>query len=87
MTSIAFYNDNLALDHQSVCLFSQIRLYLIKYLLQLELWRILRVTIDAHFDYHDSINITETTIMILSRYYQVFSTSSLNMANSRKNEF
>ena len=24
------------------------------------------VTIDAHFDYHDSITITETTIMILS---------------------
>ena len=42
------------------------------------------VTIDAHFDYHDSITITETTItilslswhtiMILSRYHQVFST-------------
>ena len=40
------------------------------------------VTIDAHLDYHDSITITETTIMILSlsghtimilsRYYQVF---------------
>ena len=40
------------------------------------------VTIDAHFDYHDSITITETTItilslswhtiMILSRYYQGF---------------
>ena len=24
------------------------------------------VTIDAHFDYHDSITVTETTIMILS---------------------
>ena len=24
------------------------------------------VTIDAHFDYHDSITITETTITILS---------------------
>ena len=42
------------------------------------------VTIDTHFDYHDSITITETTItilslswptmMILSRYYQAFST-------------
>ena len=28
-----------ALDHQSVCLFSQIQLYLIMYLLQLELGR------------------------------------------------
>ena len=41
------------------------------------------LTIDTNFDYHDSITITETTItilslswhsiMILSRYYQVFS--------------
>ena len=47
----------------------------------------LGVTIDAHFDYHDSITITETTItilsiswhtiMILSRYYQVFLTMIL----------
>ena len=34
---IAFSNEHPALDHQSVCLFSQIRLYLIKYQLQLEL--------------------------------------------------
>ena len=33
---ITFSNEHLALDHQSVCLFTQIRLYLIKYLLQLE---------------------------------------------------
>ena len=41
MTSVvtAFSNEHPALDHQSVCLFSQIRLYLIKYLLQLELRR------------------------------------------------
>ena len=31
--------SHLDLDHQSVCLFSQIRLYLIKELLQLEFWR------------------------------------------------
>ena len=36
---IAFSNEHPALDHQSVCLFSQIWLYLIKYLLQLELRR------------------------------------------------
>ena len=36
---IAFSNKHPALDHQSVCLFSQIWLYLIKYLLQLELGR------------------------------------------------
>ena len=34
---IAFSNEHPALDHQTVCLFSQIQLYLIKYLLQLEL--------------------------------------------------
>ena len=34
---VAFSNEHPALDHQSVCLFSQIRLYLIKYLLQFEL--------------------------------------------------
>ena len=33
---IAFSNEHTALDHQTVRLFSQIRLYLIKYLLQLE---------------------------------------------------
>ena len=36
---IAFSNEHPALDHQTVCLFSQIRLYLIKYLLHLELRR------------------------------------------------
>ena len=36
---IAFSNEHSALDHQSVCLFSQIWLYLIKYLLQLEIRR------------------------------------------------
>ena len=36
---IAFSYEHPALDHQTVCLFSQIRLYLIKYLLQLELQR------------------------------------------------
>ena len=36
---IAFPNEHPDLDHQSVCLFSQIWLYLIKYLQQLELWR------------------------------------------------
>ena len=35
----AFSNEHPALDHQSVCLFSEIRLYLIEYLLQLELRR------------------------------------------------
>ena len=48
---------------------------------------LLGVTINAHFDYNDSITIAETTItilslswhtiMILSRYYQVFSTMIL----------
>ena len=51
-------------------------------------WYLIGMTIDAHFDYHNSITITETTItilslswhtiMILSRYYQVFSTMILN---------
>ena len=36
---IAFSNEHTALDHQTVSLFSQIRLFLIKYLLQLELRR------------------------------------------------
>ena len=49
----------------------------------------LGLTINANFDYHDSITIAETTItilslswhtiMIISRYYQVFPTMILNM--------
>ena len=42
---IAFSNEHSALDHQSVCLFSQISLYLIKYLLQLELRRHAQLTV------------------------------------------
>ena len=42
---IAFSNEHPALDHQSVCLFSQIRLCLIKYLLQLELRRTCSMTV------------------------------------------
>ena len=51
------------------------------------------VTINAHFDYHDTITITETTIMILSLSWHTimilsgFLNNDFNMAKGRKNEF